>query len=190
MNIKQLNTLEIKSLFESQMKNDFPADELRPFAWVAPLIEKKLYIGYGLYENTRLTAYALFIKAKNSRCLLLDYYAVSPQMRSSGIGSIFLGLLKNTLAAYDAVIAEVEDPAFAEDKAQLEIRRRRIHFYEKNGFSVTNVRTCVDSVHFAIIYLSLASENINTAAELDAAYKTYMPEDFYIQKVTFGFSSK
>ena len=58
--------------------------------------------------------------------VLRDYLAAVSDERSAGHGSRMLGFLREACAEKGGILIEAEDPAFAADEADGEIRRRRI----------------------------------------------------------------
>ena len=109
--------------FYSLMKASFPKSERRTKKAFKELCE----------SEDRYKIYALF--KENSLCAFLtvwefedftfgDHFAVSPALRSGGIGTKMLSKLKEN--CHLPFIIEVELP-------ETEIARRRIGFYERNG---------------------------------------------------------
>ena len=147
MEIKTLDRDEIAFIYEKYMKQSFPAAELKPLSAIYRYMDRNEYVSYGLYENGELRAYGCYFEAPEY--YLLDYLAVLPDIKGSGYGSAFLGMVKSELKK--PVLAEVERPECGADEDDVKMRRRRIHFYEKNGFLMTNVKTTLFGVKYHIM---------------------------------------
>ena len=127
--VRKLNESALRGIYDAYMHEAFPPAELKPLAVMLRLMERGRYLCYGYYRNGRLAAYAFFYR-HDSRVLLLDYFAVTPELRGRGVGSAFL-------AALDAVLGAM--------------RLRRIAFYERAGFSLTGAACRLYGVRYAII---------------------------------------
>lgn len=179
MIIKELNREQRMYIYETHMKKDFPPAELKPLKSIERMFEEGIYITYGLFEQDNLLAYAFFVREKEENSLLLDYYAVVGNSRSRGVGSIFLGMLKEKLAAYEVLLLESEAIEHAADEEELSIRKRRIAFYERNGAVKTAIAAEVFGVTYTIMSIDLQKtpaddEEINR--RLIALYKTMFSE--------------
>ena len=112
MKIVLLNVEQAQSIYRSQMVRDFPESELKPFASVQGMMTRGLYEPLAFYDEAgALMAYAWQAVLPQCRNVLLDYFAVLPQYRGSGVGTAVL----KELAAYYAprkqsLIIECEHP--------------------------------------------------------------------------------
>lgn len=97
----------------------FPADERRPVSQMPPC--DSAFRFYAIEDAGLLTAWAF------DGFTYIEHFAIFPEMRGSGIGSLALSELP------DPVILEVEPPEESSDA------RRRIGFYERNGFHLLDV---------------------------------------------------
>lgn len=93
--------------------------------------------------------------------MLLDYFAVVPELRSQGIGGEFLRSLKGTVSAKCGVFIEAESPDSAKSEDERQIRERRIRFYLSNGAELTNSRCLLFGVDYSILFISTGAV-INT----------------------------
>ena len=99
MKIVLLNVEQAQSIYRSQMVRDFPESELKPFASVQGMMTRGLYEPLAFYDEAgALMAYAWQAVLPQCRNVLLDYSAVLPQYRGSGVGTAVL----KELAAYYA----------------------------------------------------------------------------------------
>ena len=132
--VRKLNESALRGIYDAYMHEAFPPAELKPLAVMLRLMERGRYLCYGYYRNGRLAAYAFFYR-HDSRVLLLDYFAVTPELRGRGVGSAFLAALDAVLGGV-CILGEVEMPD-SHDAGLNAMRLRRIAFYERAGFSLT-----------------------------------------------------
>jgi len=185
MKIKKLTLEEIDFIYNKFAKNDFAEDELKPISVINNLIRDNKYIGYGLYENYKLISYAFFYVSFDSKICLLDYFAVCNGFRGLGYGSEYMKLIKNEMVGFKGLIVEVENPEFALNPQEKEIRERRIEFYKRNGFIVSELTCRMFDIEFIIIYLPLKN-NLNSSEihyELNNIYINMFSDKIYRKKV-------
>ncbi|MDD7390825.1 MAG: GNAT family N-acetyltransferase [Lachnospiraceae bacterium] len=156
--IRRQSLDEMKEIYDGMMTRHFPADEIKPFWKIKDSYEKGEYMGYGLYEeNSGCLAYAWMCSIPDENWILLDYYAVTENLRGQGMGSRFLKRFFEECTEGVPVIIEVEDPdrlvGIPEDEKERELakRLRRISFYLKNGVKETNLRASVFQVPYSIM---------------------------------------
>ena len=127
MEIRLLNEQQAEQIYRSYMVQDFPPSELKPFASVQGLMRRGLYEPLALYEDGALAAYAWLVVLPGCPGALLDYFAVLPERRGSGVGTRALQALAGHYApSRQMLIIECEHPACAPDPAAA---RRRVGFY-------------------------------------------------------------
>ena len=109
------------------MKESFPRDERRSFEGQRSRFRRPGYVMLGLEEDGRFIG---FIAGWDFGDFMYgEHLAVEASRRNEGLGDL---LLKEFLARYPKVFfIEVEPP---ED----ELTRRRIGFYERNGFALND----------------------------------------------------
>lgn len=88
----------------------------------------------GQYENGKLVGMMHFVLTPNF--VHLNYFAVSPNMRSKGYGSKCLSWLKRKYRSLPIVV-DIEEVDKSSDNNPYRIKRQ--HFYEKNGFKQSNL---------------------------------------------------
>ena len=152
MKIVLLNVEQAQSIYRSQMVRDFPEAELKPFASVQGMMTRGLYEPLAFYDEAgALMAYAWQAVLPQCRNVLLDYFAVLPQYRGSGVGTAEL----KELAAYYAprkqsLIIECEHPAEAPEPT---VARRRIGFYLRAGAHAAAMESRLFGVRYQIYSL-------------------------------------
>ncbi len=181
---------ELLRVYTDVAPEHFPQNELKPVSAIYSLLERKAYIGLGLYEmeTEHLVGYALFLKIPERRVLLLDYYAVFPEYRSKGMGSIFLQKIKNFFADVDGILLETEAPEAAKELAEKEIRDRRNKFYFRGGARMTSFSCSLFGVAFHILYLPIERnlEDHILRKELEMIYRFMLPRESYGANVVWN----
>ena len=94
MLLRELTRNELKALFDSRVYQDFHKEEIKPFDTTCALIDRGIYQCLGAFAGQELAAYAFVCRAGEGKVVLLDYYAVSGDMRGRGIGSTVISMLK------------------------------------------------------------------------------------------------
>lgn len=178
-----LSVPELEELYTRHMERDFPPDELKPLSRLKELMAAGLYEPYGLFEDGALKAYALYWRAGRDPYVMLDYFAVLPEGRNSGVGSVLLGeMLERFCRNGGGVFGEVEIPDTG-DEAVDSLRRRRLGFYARAGLRQIGYRTKVLGVPY--IVLAYGPE-IPDEALMETHRKLYhsaFPDDVYAREV-------
>lgn len=183
--IRELNRDQLAELYETNLKEDFTPEELKPIMAIEYLMEEGNYFAYGMYEEEKLMAYAFFASAPEREYVLLDYYAVTADARGKGIGTRFMKEWQEALreCGCKAVLAEVEAPDVIENENERHNSERRMEFYRRNGLRDTEIRTWLFRVKYRILSLDLASPKPGDVLykELIDIYRRIFP-DFYFGK--------
>lgn len=172
---KELTLEETREIYESYGKQDFPADERKPFSMIEQMWDRGCYRSYGFYETIEqegqpedvLRAYALMVEDHRKQMLLLDYFAACKETRGQGYGSVALQQLKEVCRGWKGIVIEVEDDEQPLPEMVMNQRKRRISFYQKSGCQMTSTRSYVFGVDYRIMVLPVEDE----AAGMDMAEK-------------------
>lgn len=148
MELKPLNKEELTRIYNEEMVIDFPRAELKPLRAMLRLMDLGQYDPLLVTENGEALGYALAWLPRNREGALLEYFGVLRGKRNGGLGSRVLALL---LDRYGQLFGEAEAPTSA-DPAENDLRRRRIAFYERNGFRVLDYQCALFGVHFNCLY--------------------------------------
>ena len=143
-----LNSEEIKDIYNKYMVKDFPPDELKPLSIILDMLDRGIYACYGIFEGNSLLGYAYLTVL--SDLVLVDYLAVAPEFRGSGIGTSLLEELKTILTG-KTIIIECENPDFATEEQDKITKLRRIAFYTRSGFALSGVTTRLYDVEYVIL---------------------------------------
>ena len=152
--IRKLSLQEMREIYDGQMQEDFPPEEIKPFSSIRSMHERGEYLGLGMLSaDGRVLAYA-FLAASGAagKAVLLDYLAVDKASRGEGIGTRMLYEIRE-ICADTPVLIETEDPEYAFDEADRQKREKRIAFYFRNNALDTGVRVRVFGVEFVILQL-------------------------------------
>lgn len=123
---EQINN--IKALY----KTAFPRSERKPFSMILSLREKGIMEIFSIEDKSK-NFLGLMILIFHKDIVLLDYLAVTENMRDMGIGSNALSLL-NKKYPDKRIILEIESTL--RDVQDKDTRRRRLDFYLKNNMVV------------------------------------------------------
>ena len=150
MTLKLLNLEELKTAYETDLREAFPPAELKPFSAMEALMGKGIYDPLCLQdeEGTAL-GYLLLWKHRDARFLLIDYLCVPAGRRNGGIGA---RLLQAAFAYYPAsavFLGESEAPTG--DSGADEMILRRLNFYARNGAKTLGYDCALFGVHFKTI---------------------------------------
>lgn len=187
--IRLLSQEEAHAVYKTQLKRDFPADEVKPWKSIERMWDDGEYYAVGIFEDigelppgvdplVALRGYAFFVEPKDCGACLLDYYAVLPDYRSEGLGGYSLGLLAEYVRLRGRyVLIETEDIAFAENDAQIAERERRDAFYARNSCVRTDVTASVFGVKYVVWCLGTPPDfdgkfsDDSTPDEVDARFE-------------------
>ncbi len=142
------NTQQIVTIYNEYMTLDFPKDELKPLSHILSMVEDGTCTFYALRADKEVLSY--FSVCGNGNGILVDYLAVNKKYRGQGIGTKTLDFLKET-AQNQYIIIECEQPEKATDNADKVQRQRRIDFYRRSGFELTEVNSKLFGVDYTIL---------------------------------------
>lgn len=149
MNTRQVKREEIKTIYDSYMKKDFPPDELKPLSMMEKMFDEGTYEGLIFEEEGETKGYAFFYRKDDN--FLFDYLAVVDGNRNSGIGSEFLSCINEHYKDAFCLFGEVEDPDCDDTKEGKDLKNRRKHFYLRNGYVDTGARVKMYGVDYVIL---------------------------------------
>lgn len=143
----------IKKIHKEHLLKDFPENESTPWIYIKAMLDDGKYECYGLYDGEELLGYAFFLKPKieGKKYYLLDYLAIFENGRNRGAGSEFVRLLGRNITDADCIIAEIEDPEMAENEEGRSLRTRRMQFYQRNGYLITEAKANVRGADYCLI---------------------------------------
>lgn len=105
------------------MEQSFPNDERRRYQEQLQLLENPYYSVYIQENGTEIQGFVAVWHFDSF--IFLEHFAVNPKFRNHGLGSHILDWMRTTF--HTPICLEAEPP-------ETELARRRIGFYERNGF--------------------------------------------------------
>lgn len=147
MRLRALTLGELEALHRTRMGQDFPPEELKPFAAMQTLYEAGAYHPMGAWEGEDMVGYALLWESPGTGYLLLDYLGVEASRRNAGLGGEILRLLQGAFRDRKGILVESEAPE-GDDRDAL--RQRRMGFYRRNGFAFLPYTCVLFGVHYAV----------------------------------------
>ena len=134
MRLRALTLGELETLHRTRMGQDFPPEELKPFAAMQTLYEAGAYHPMGAWEGEDMVGYALLWESPGTGYLLLDYLGVE-------------ALLQGAFRDRKGILVESEAP---EGDGRDALRQRRMGFYRRNGFAFLPYTCVLFGVHYAV----------------------------------------
>ena len=141
MKIVKIDLVQIQEIYDNYLVNDFIVDEVKPFDEIKRMFQDNKYEGYAYYDGNDLIAYAFI--AFDDDIALLDYFACI--YRNRGYGSLFINELKKI---YEDKIMVVECEKIIDNDV---IQEKRLHFYLKNDFVLTDISLNLYYVDYVIL---------------------------------------
>lgn len=180
MKLKLLNKDELSALYQSDLCIDFPKSELKPLRAMHHLMELGRYDPLLLLKDEKPVGYAMLWLPSNHTGALLEYFGVLRGLRNSGLGSEILQVL---LARYGQLFGEAEIPNSGISDIDA-LRRRRLAFYQRNGFRIADYECALFGVHFNCLYAGPITDDRAVESLHRSVYADYFsPEHMarYIQ---------
>lgn len=189
--VKRLEKDRLAEIYNTYMKQDFPPSELKPLSHILRSAEAGFGFSLGIYEEEELAGYAVFILCEETKCALLDYFAILKDKRGSGLGhraiSLFETYFEENLPAVEGLYIESERVSAAENEKQRQIRQRRIAFYLSCGCEMTAFRSVLFGVDYSILYRRFGTGGQQVSLEaLDTLYKKMFKPEHYDRFVRLG----
>lgn len=169
MELKLLNQCELKKLYTEEMVFDFPKAELKPLRAMLRLMDMGRYDPLLAMEGDEPVGYAMAWLASDRQGALLEYLGVLRGKRNGGLGAKILSLLADR---YGQLFGEAEAPT-SDDPAENDLRRRRIGFYQRNGYRVLDYECALFGVHFKCLYRGLETDDRKIEAMHRSVYADY-----------------
>lgn len=180
--VEKLEKEQMAEIYRLFLGKHFPPEEVKPLEKIEALWDMGAYQAIGIYNEDKgneLAGYAFLAFAPDCRWFLLDYYAILEDYRNSGVGGLFLQKIRELMCAYDGILIETEDVAFAQTAEERQLREKRDRFYERNGVVKTRVTSEVYGVRYAIwdfpVHAPLTDEACGVA--LKKVYRMFLPKD-------------
>ncbi len=175
MRVEKVSKDIMKKIYEQYMVNDFPKDELKPYAMLEKMYDSGKYTALCFYEDDYedVVAYAMLVESPN-KYMLLDYFAVNDKIRGKGYGSKALEMIYEmyTDSEIKAIIIEIEDINYSQNEEEKKTRIKRKKFYLAKGVRESEVVVRFYNVEYNLLYRSFSDELTNS--ELFEEYKNVL----------------
>ena len=144
MTLRELTLEELRALHDTELREAFPPEELKPFAAMRTLYDNGVYHPVGAFDGDgTLLGYALLWDAPGTKYVLIDYLGVPAARRNGGLGRTILRKLGEHFSD----------------------RRRRMDFYCRAGFTFLTYDCVLFGVHYAVCLLSPNGKGTEEAAQ-------------------------
>lgn len=163
---------EVRALYRRRVSQDFPSSERQPIRTFTKMAQASncdlnLYLLDG-----QAVGYAMLYE-KNGY-VLLNYFAVYPELRGQGIGRALLQEIAQAYADKQAIYMEVEHTAYALDEADATVRQKRIHFYQACGYHLLEeLDVVLFGEHYYLMILPLHNQVVDDAVVYQTLWDTY-----------------
>lgn len=150
MTLRQLTPAELKTAYDTDLKEAFPPAELKPLHAIEGMMEAGVYDPLALFdEEGEVLGYILLWKHRDGRYILIDYLCVPARRRNGGIGGKLLELARAHYPADTVFLGESEAPTG--DPAADGMILRRLGFYKRSGAVTLGYDSAMFGVHYKTI---------------------------------------
>lgn len=140
LSFRTMTEQEIEPWYTQELCTAFIPHECKPLEDILALRAEKRYELWGLFSGKNLLGYAALWSSPAFSLVLLDYLGVTASRRNGGLGGEILRRLQQQGRP---LVTEAELPVDGACETENVMRRRRIAFYERNGFTPAYVMaTC------------------------------------------------
>lgn len=131
------------------MEAAFPNSELRTYAKIKEFFIREELRLFGIKEENTLSGVIMCWECDT--CIFLENFAVDKAARGKGLGSLLLKEIQNYYID-KLIILEIEKPYD-------DLSERRLHFYERNGFILSDYGYMQPQINVEVntIYLMIMS---------------------------------
>lgn len=174
-NLRIAKTEEFDKIF-SILENSFPPDEYRTYEDQKVLLNNPNYTVYVIPDDKSDCIKAFITVWKFEDFAFIEHFAVNPVYRNQGLGSLILRETMNLLQCQ--ICLEVELP-------ETDLAKRRIGFYERNGFFVNHypyIQPSYAKDKQPIPLLIMTSGNCISNDQFDNVQKTIFREVYHTSK--------
>lgn len=170
MELQLLNKEGLTALYQNEMTADFPHAELKPLKAMLRLMDMGRYDPLLVTDGGTPVGYALAWLPEGREGALLEYFGVLRGLRNGGLGTKILELL---MERYGQIFGEAEAPGGDASPEENDLRRRRIAFYERNGFRVLDYQCALFGVRFNCLYRGPETDDRKVEALHRGVYAGY-----------------
>ena len=161
-------------IFKNKVMNDFLEDEIPPLFVFERCIKDGTFECYMYEHDGEESGY--IVTRKRDDLVFLLVLAIDEKMRGKGLGNAMVEEFKESVKDRKIILLEAENPEATEDEKEKLIRKKRIRFYEKLGFKVTeNLKYLLVDIDYKILYYFLdnSGKTLETKDAMEYMEKIY-----------------
>ena len=161
-------------IFKNKVMNDFLEDEIPPLFVFEKCIKEGTLECYMYEHDGEESGY--IVTRKRDDLVFLLVLAIDKKMRGKGLGNAMVEEFKDSVKDRKIILLEAENPEATEDEKEKLIRKKRIRFYEKLGFKVTeNLKYLLVDIDYKILYYFLdnSGKTLETKDAMEYMEKIY-----------------
>ena len=116
------------------------------------------------------------VTRKRDDLVFLLVLAIDEKMRGKGLGNAMVEEFKDSVKDRKIILLEAENPEATDDEKEKITRKKRIRFYEKLGFKVTeNLKYLLVDIDYKILYYFLdnSGKTLETKDAMEYMEKIY-----------------
>ena len=161
-------------IFKNKVMNDFLEDEIPPLFVFEKCIKEGTLECYMYEHDGEESGY--IVTRKRDDLVFLLVLAIDEKMRGKGLGNAMVEEFKESVKDRKVILLEAENPEATDDENEIVNRKKRISFYEKLGFKVTeNLKYLLVGIDYKILYYFLddSGKTIETKTAIEYMDKLY-----------------
>lgn len=147
MRLRELTAEELAQVYDRDLREAFPPQELKPLHAMEKMRERGAYAPLcAVDDGGEMLGYAFLWKHQGGGYVLLDYLCVPARLRNGGIGAKILQAVLDYYPAGIVLLAESEAPVGDPERDRMILRR--LDFYVRSGASALNYECVIFDVHY------------------------------------------
>lgn len=171
MRLEKLEIKDFKLEIYKYYKKIFPLSVRKPYSLLKDSYKRGISCFYKILVDDNCVGFIIVNFLDSFKCIILDYLAILPKYQSKGYGKGSIKMLSKIYSNYEICVEVEKEDALKKDA---EIRKRRINFYESNGFKKLNFYLDYYNVIYSIYCLSSGNEIDSDDKILDNMMKLYI----------------
>ena len=155
--IKKVQLEKAVEIFVNKVQKDFLPDEIPPLHVFERCIKEDTLECFVYEHEGKEVGY--IVGRKKDDLVFLLVLAIDKEMRGKNLGKTMLEEFKNSVKERKIILLEAENPDATDDEQEKLARNKRISFYERLGFKVTeNLKYLLVNIDYKILYYCLDDE--------------------------------
>lgn len=155
MILKKIKTENLFKTFKKVVPKYFAKEEIKKDKALKIQIESFNYTGFEIIDNNKIVGYCFVCDFVESKIIYIDYVMMLKQFQDKGYGTKTIKYLEKIYKKYNGIFCDIENPLFYCSDMQKVERERRVKFYIKNNFIITDVKVNLWNVEYILIYLPI-----------------------------------